>query len=161
MRFHSLPVAYLVERTRQPGPRWRLRSPYLEHCSQAFARFFMRVGLPGTIPPFPLGQHDIPDHFHVPQKLYGRQAEQAALLAAFDSVSCERASDMAAQHVKFVLIGGYSGIGKSSLVRELYKPITARRRCLRGFRRCGSSTGWPSRAAGWKCWRIKSPPPAF
>jgi len=30
-----------------------LRSPYLEHFSQAFARFFMRVGLPTAIPPFP------------------------------------------------------------------------------------------------------------
>jgi hypothetical protein len=29
------------------------RSPYLEHFSQAFARFFMRVGLPSTIPGFP------------------------------------------------------------------------------------------------------------
>ena len=81
----------------------------------------------GGIPVFALGQHDIPDHFHVPQKLYGRQAEQAALLSAFESVSRERSHETAAPRVKFVLIGGYSGIGKSSLVRELYKPITARR----------------------------------
>ncbi|MEZ2279409.1 MAG: hypothetical protein ACBR12_21120, partial [Microcoleus sp.] len=32
--------------------RWRLKSPYLEHFSQAFARLFMRVGLPSAIPPF-------------------------------------------------------------------------------------------------------------
>lgn len=50
---YSLPFAYLEERARQLGPRWRLRSPYLEHFSQAFARFFMRVGLPSTIPLFP------------------------------------------------------------------------------------------------------------
>jgi hypothetical protein len=50
---YSLPLAYLVSRASQLGPRWRLRSPYLEHFSQAFARFFMRVGLPSTIPPFP------------------------------------------------------------------------------------------------------------
>jgi hypothetical protein len=31
---------------------WRLQSPYLEHFSQAFARFFMRVGLPSAVPPF-------------------------------------------------------------------------------------------------------------
>jgi hypothetical protein len=30
----------------------RLKSPYREHLSQAFARFFMRVGLPADIPPF-------------------------------------------------------------------------------------------------------------
>lgn len=30
-------------------PRFRLLSPYKEHLSQAFARFFMRVGLPTSI----------------------------------------------------------------------------------------------------------------
>jgi hypothetical protein len=50
---YSLPFDYLAERTNLLGRRWRLRSPYLEHFSQAFARFFMRVGLPSTIPPFP------------------------------------------------------------------------------------------------------------
>lgn len=32
--------------------RIALKSPYIEHLSQAFARFFMRVGLPSTIKPF-------------------------------------------------------------------------------------------------------------
>jgi hypothetical protein len=50
---YSLPFGYFAARAAQLGPRWRLRSPYLEHFSQAFARFFMRVGLPSTIPPFP------------------------------------------------------------------------------------------------------------
>jgi len=35
-----------------PGYHLRLLSPYREHLSQAFARFFMRVGLPVDIPPF-------------------------------------------------------------------------------------------------------------
>jgi hypothetical protein len=34
------------------GRRLRLLPPYREHLSQAFARFFMRVGLPVDIPPF-------------------------------------------------------------------------------------------------------------
>lgn len=34
------------------NPRIRLQSPYREHLSQAFARFFMRVGLPTNIPRF-------------------------------------------------------------------------------------------------------------
>jgi hypothetical protein len=49
---YSLPYPYLVKQADQLGPRWRLLSPYLEHFSQAFARFFMRVGLPSTIPEF-------------------------------------------------------------------------------------------------------------
>ncbi|MHC4402294.1 MAG: hypothetical protein ACYTG0_21730 [Planctomycetota bacterium] len=32
--------------------RVRLQPPYREHLAQAFARFFMRVGLPVEIPPF-------------------------------------------------------------------------------------------------------------
>jgi hypothetical protein len=49
---HSLPVAFLAEHAIRLGPRWRLRPPFLEHFSQAFARFFMRVGLPTAIPRF-------------------------------------------------------------------------------------------------------------
>jgi hypothetical protein len=50
---YSLPFEYLSDRALQLGQRWRLKSPFLEHYSQAFARFFMRVGLPSSIPPYP------------------------------------------------------------------------------------------------------------
>jgi hypothetical protein len=49
---YSLPIDFLSKHAEKQGPRWRLKSPYLEHFSQAFARFFMRVGLPSSIPPF-------------------------------------------------------------------------------------------------------------
>ena len=49
----SLPLEYLEAHASTLGDRWRLRSHYLEHYSQAFARFFMRVGLPSAIPAFP------------------------------------------------------------------------------------------------------------
>jgi hypothetical protein len=48
----SLPHDYLADHAKRSGPRWRLKPPFLEHFSQAFARFFMRVGLPSTIPEF-------------------------------------------------------------------------------------------------------------
>lgn len=48
----SLPFDYLTTRAEELGDRWRLDSPFLEHFSQAFARFFMRVGLPSAIPSF-------------------------------------------------------------------------------------------------------------
>lgn len=47
-----LPFDYLAKRAISLGNRWRLDSPFLEHFSQAFARYFMRVGLPSSIPPF-------------------------------------------------------------------------------------------------------------
>jgi hypothetical protein len=49
---YSLPVDFLTTHAALMTERWRLKSPYLEHFSQAFARFFMRVGLPSSIPPF-------------------------------------------------------------------------------------------------------------
>ncbi len=45
----SLPVGYLRNHATSLGERWRLQSPFVEHFSQAFARFFMRVGLPQPI----------------------------------------------------------------------------------------------------------------
>ncbi len=49
---YSLPFEFLTKHAESLETRWRLRSPCLEHFSQAFARFFMRVGLPSNIPPF-------------------------------------------------------------------------------------------------------------
>jgi hypothetical protein len=49
---HSLPIDYVKHHAQSLGDRARLKSPYLEHFSQGFARFFMRVGLPSTIPEF-------------------------------------------------------------------------------------------------------------
>jgi len=48
----SLPVPYLRKHAATPSARWRLQSPFREHFSQSFARFFMRVGLPAAIPAF-------------------------------------------------------------------------------------------------------------
>ncbi len=48
----SLPLGYLRTHASGLGSRWRLQSPFLEHFSQGFARFFMRVGLPSAVPPF-------------------------------------------------------------------------------------------------------------
>jgi len=51
-RTFSLPLDYVKGFARKESPRLRLLPPYREHLSQAFARFFMRVGLPTDIPSF-------------------------------------------------------------------------------------------------------------
>ncbi len=66
-----------------------------------------------------LGQEAEPDVFHIPQKLYGRAAEVAQLLAMFERTS--------AGSKEILLVSGHSGIGKSSLVHEIHRPILARR----------------------------------
>jgi len=48
----------------------------------------------------------------IAEKLYGREGEIATLLAAFDRVVMHGGSEL-------VLVSGYSGIGKSSVVNEL------------------------------------------
>src|SRR5580693_6173726 len=63
---------------------------------------------------FPPGEHDIPDRLLIPEKLYGREREFDAMLAAFDRV-------MTQDRPELVLVSGYSGVGKSSVVNELHK----------------------------------------
>jgi predicted ATPase/signal transduction histidine kinase/tRNA A-37 threonylcarbamoyl transferase component Bud32 len=70
----------------------------------------------GRIAPFRLGQHDIPIRFHVPQKLYGREAALDTLLAAVDRVK-RGASEL-------MLVSGPAGVGKSALVQEVDKRIS-------------------------------------
>ncbi|MBD1914757.1 MULTISPECIES: hybrid sensor histidine kinase/response regulator [Cyanophyceae] len=73
----------------------------------------------GTIVHFPIGQLDCFSQFLIPQTLYGRENEVATLLAAFEQVSAGAA--------ELMLVSGYSGIGKTSLVQEVHKPIALRR----------------------------------
>jgi hypothetical protein len=72
-----------------------------------------------AISPFPLAWHDVPDRFLIPQKLYGRQAEIEQLLKAFEK-TCEGGPFV-------MLVSGYSGAGKTSLIHELYRPLVQRR----------------------------------
>jgi predicted ATPase/GAF domain-containing protein len=65
---------------------------------------------------FPLGEHDKPDRLLIPERLYGRAPEINTLLASFDRV-------VAGGRPELVLVSGYSGIGKSSVVHELHKPL--------------------------------------
>jgi energy-coupling factor transporter ATP-binding protein EcfA2 len=65
---------------------------------------------------FPLGAHDIPNRLLIPEKLYGRAHDVDTLLAAFDRVVKNGTPEL-------VLVSGYSGIGKSSVVHELHKAL--------------------------------------
>src|SRR5882672_3080759 len=70
----------------------------------------------GRIEAFPLGARDVPDLLRIPEKLYGREEHVGSLLAAFDRVVSRGTPEL-------VLVSGYSGIGKSSVVHELHKAI--------------------------------------
>ncbi|MGE8474726.1 MAG: serine/threonine protein kinase, partial [Paraburkholderia hospita] len=68
------------------------------------------------IEPFELGAHDASDRLLIPEKLYGREAQIESLVAAFDRI-------VAGGTTELVLIAGYAGIGKSSVVNELHKVL--------------------------------------
>ncbi|HET7220480.1 MAG TPA: AAA family ATPase, partial [Vicinamibacterales bacterium] len=73
----------------------------------------------GRVRIFDLGRSDVSDRFLIPQRLYGRERELADLTAAFDDACGGRSS--------LLLVAGYSGIGKTSLISELYRPIVKQR----------------------------------
>ena len=80
----------------------------LENCLHQFQST-------ATINNFIICQSDKSDSLQIPEKLYGRDSEIMALMNSFDRISngsCEK-----------MLVSGYSGIGKSTLVREILKPV--------------------------------------
>ncbi|OLP16649.1 serine/threonine protein kinase [Leptolyngbya sp. 'hensonii'] len=97
----------------------------------------------GTIQAFEIGQRDMCDRFLIPEKLYGREQEVAILLAAFARVttpqehqisrgqsgtaSIEMRISTHPPRSELMLVTGFSGIGKTSVVREVHKPIVRQR----------------------------------
>ncbi|WP_263971543.1 PAS domain S-box protein [Leptolyngbya ohadii] len=91
---------------------WGIKAD-LERCVQQLAEM-------GQINNLSLGLQDVSEQFRIPQKLYGREAEIAALWVAFDRVAGSQAVR------EMMLVSGYAGVGKTALVQELFKPIIAK-----------------------------------
>lgn len=72
-----------------------------------------------TLPLFSLGEKDQLNQFLIPEKLYGRDVEIATLFESFERVQQGKA--------ELVLLSGYSGIGKTSIVNEMHKPVVQKR----------------------------------
>ncbi|WP_167760302.1 trifunctional serine/threonine-protein kinase/ATP-binding protein/sensor histidine kinase [Paraburkholderia pallida] len=70
----------------------------------------------GCIQPFPLGTDDISERVQIPHILYGRGPEVERLLGAFDHM-------VETGQASLATVSGYSGVGKSSVVDALRKPI--------------------------------------
>jgi predicted ATPase/signal transduction histidine kinase/tRNA A-37 threonylcarbamoyl transferase component Bud32/ActR/RegA family two-component response regulator len=65
---------------------------------------------------FPLADFDFSERLEIPQKLYGRERDIEILVNTFEQVSAGTSQMM--------LVSGYSGIGKSAVVKEIYKSLT-------------------------------------
>ncbi len=69
----------------------------------------------GRVDPFPLGSKDVLHQLHFPKKIYGREKEFQVLMKNFEQATLG--------DPRLVLVTGYPGIGKSSLIHELQKPV--------------------------------------
>jgi predicted ATPase/signal transduction histidine kinase/tRNA A-37 threonylcarbamoyl transferase component Bud32 len=74
----------------------------------------------GHLEAFALAQHDVSERFAIAQRLYGREAEALCLQETFERM-------VQTQRCQVLVLGGYSGVGKTSLVAEIYRPIVRQR----------------------------------
>ncbi|MCP5068246.1 MAG: AAA family ATPase, partial [bacterium] len=74
---------------------------------------------PGENESFVAGRRDRSEQFHLPQALYGRKDQVRALLDAFEAVSQGARATMT--------VTGHPGVGKTSLIAEIHKPIVRHR----------------------------------
>ena len=122
-----LPVAPILRRNEIPAPlsaiilKLLAKTPEERYQTAAgvevdLRRVLSAVETRGAIESFPLGARDVPTGLLIPEKLYGREREVDLLLAAFDRVVSQGTMEL-------VLVSGYSGVGKSSVVNELHKVL--------------------------------------
>ena len=81
-------------------------------------RALARLREDGRVAPFPLGENDFSGRSLAPKHLYGRERDIAAIEAAWERASAGESA--------FFLVSGYSGIGKTSLIRSLEEPVRRR-----------------------------------
>jgi len=84
----------------------------LERCQQ-------KLETTGAIAPFALGCRDVSDRFTISEKLYGRQADVEALLAAYDRIAQGRSEAL--------LVAGFSRLSMRYTSRSLKALATHRR----------------------------------
>ena len=72
-----------------------------------------------SVPNFKIAEKDVSEKFQLSRKLYGREAEISNLLKHYSKVR--------SGGKELLMVSGYSGIGKTSLIKKLYEPITESR----------------------------------
>lgn len=109
-------LSSIVAKLIAKSPEDRYQSTYgiktdLQRCLDDFER--------GTLETFDIAKHDLYENFRVSEKLYGRDEEISNLIDAFHSI--------AGGGKQMIFFSGSPGIGKSSLINEIHKPIVEKR----------------------------------
>lgn len=117
-----LVISKLVMKLMRKGAEERYQSTRgiqadLQECSR-------QLETTGEIQEFAIATKDITQNFQISQKLYGREEEIAQLLKVFERVV---ARDLNPVQTELMLVTGYSGMGKTTLVQELNKHVIERR----------------------------------
>ncbi|HVY26655.1 MAG TPA: AAA family ATPase [Polyangiaceae bacterium] len=111
------PIAALVSKllAKNPGERYQSGRGVAADLARCLAEW--EAGR--HVSDFTLASRDIADRIAIPDELFGREPQMAQLHAAWDRTLAGAAAEM-------VLVSGYSGIGKTSLVNELREHVGAR-----------------------------------
>ncbi|MBU0995053.1 MAG: AAA family ATPase [Proteobacteria bacterium] len=84
-----------------------------------FRECLKRLEEEGRVSSFDILRHDISNKFIIPPQLYGRKEEIQLLLSCFEKTSFGKKS--------MILVTGDPGIGKTTLINEIHKPIALRK----------------------------------
>ncbi len=111
------PISDIIQRLLEKKAEDRYQSAFgLKHDLEICLEQFLEKD---TVEEFKFQTKDFSGKFSLPQKLYGRDNEISTLLGRFENV--------AQGDLEMILISGYSGTGKSVLVREIHKPVTEKK----------------------------------
>lgn len=107
-------VSTVILKLLMKRPEDRYQSAYGVAQDLSKIRQALDSGLP--LETLQLGLDDSPYGLNIPSRLYGREQETEILLTAFHKT-------LQLGESQLLLVAGYSGVGKTTLVRELYKPL--------------------------------------
>ncbi|WP_448565766.1 response regulator [Thalassotalea ganghwensis] len=106
----ALILAKLLEKT--PEQRYKTAAGLAEDLEKCLYYFKKNK----EIPEFALAQRDISNTLVFSGTLYGRAQELSTLINAYNTVKLQHSTQLC-------VISGYSGVGKSRLIKEVHRPI--------------------------------------
>jgi len=106
-------VSVIIMKLMEKAPEQRYRSA--AGLTHDLKKCLDSLSSSDTVEYFEIGVNDVSSKFQIPQKLYGRDGEREKLEQVYAKVT-DGVS-------RVLLVGGYSGVGKTSVIQEICRPI--------------------------------------